>query len=110
MQYRWHIDKVTSFKYLGSIITSDGLMEAELRARLAKAGSCFGAMNKFMCSKGNVRIETKLKVLNCVIVPIIMYGCESWNVTKAAEGRLDVIEMRWLRSMLRITIQYNTIQ
>ena len=95
-----NLEKVTKFKYLGSIITSDGKIDEELKARIAKAGSCFGAMIKFMCNRGYISIETKLKVLNCVIIPTIIYACESWNMSLDQEIRLNTLEYRWLRSMV----------
>jgi len=79
-------------------------MDKEINARIAKAGSCFGAMNKFMCNRGHISIETKMKVLNCVIIPTIMYACETWNLTVAQENSLNVIEMRWLRAILGINM------
>jgi hypothetical protein len=96
------LEKVKTFKYLGSIITDDGRMEEELKARMAKAGSCFGALVKIMCNRGHVSLDTKLIVLRCVLIPVLMYASETWNLTKAQESRLDVIEMRWLRSILGI--------
>ena len=98
------LEKVKSFKYSGSIISDDGSMEEELKARIAKAGSCFGAMVKVMCNRGHVSLETKLKVLKCVLIPVLMYASETWNLSKAQETRLDVIEMRWLRSILGLNV------
>ena len=85
---------VVNFKYLGSIVTADGKLDEELSARIAKAGSFFGALVKIMCNRGHVSLETKLKVLKCVLIPVLMYASETWNITKAQETRLDIIEMR----------------
>jgi hypothetical protein len=98
------LEKVTSFKYLGSIVCSDGKIDAEISARIAKAGSCFGAMNKFMGNRGQVRLETKIKVMKCVIVPTLMYACESWNWNDSHKDRINVCEMRWLRIILGVNI------
>ncbi|GFS09325.1 endonuclease-reverse transcriptase [Elysia marginata] len=50
-------------------------------------------------------IETRKRVLECFIEPILMYGCETWiisNVSKQTLGRLEATEMWFLRRMMRI--------
>ena len=52
----------------------------------------------------NVSKETKMRLYNALIVPIALYGCETWTLRKAEEKQLLVFEMAALRKILRIHI------
>ena len=45
------LKQVTSFKYLGTIITSDGRCNTEIRSRIGQAKSVFNQMKNFLCNK-----------------------------------------------------------
>ncbi|GFR94941.1 endonuclease-reverse transcriptase [Elysia marginata] len=48
-------------------------------------------------------IETRKRVLECYIEPILMYGCETWIIiSKQTRGRLEATEMWFLQRMMRI--------
>jgi hypothetical protein len=42
-------------------------------------------------------INTKVKIYRTIIVPVVLYGCETWSLTLRAEHRLRVFENRVLR-------------
>ena len=42
------------------------------------------------------------RVLDCYILPVLIYGCEAWTISKAIENQLRATEMRFLCGMLRI--------
>ncbi|XP_071959530.1 uncharacterized protein [Antedon mediterranea] len=47
-------------------------------------------------------METRLRVLNCYIYPVLMYGSEAWSITTDLRKRLESCEMWFLRRMMRI--------
>ena len=47
-------------------------------------------------------METRLRVLNCYIYPVLMYGGETWAITSNMRKRLESCEMWFLRRMMRI--------
>jgi hypothetical protein len=54
------------------------------------------------CSKANlpstfVFCGTKTRVYRTVVVPVVLYGCETWSLTLREEQRLRVFENRVLR-------------
>ena len=65
------------------------------------AKETFTRMSTLLCNL-NITMSTRLRVLDCYVLPILKYGCESWLVSKAMEDRLQATEMWFLRRMLRI--------
>ena len=43
-----------------------------------------------------------MRILKSNVVSVLLYGCESWRMTREAENKLDVLLHRWLRRILRI--------
>jgi hypothetical protein len=43
--------------------------------------------------------NTKIKIYRTVILPVVLYGCETWSVTPREEHRLSVFENRVLRGI-----------
>ncbi|GFS15739.1 endonuclease-reverse transcriptase [Elysia marginata] len=58
---------------------------------------------KNILTNPHISIKTRKRVLECYIEPILMYGCETWIISKQAQGRLEATEMRFLRRMMRIS-------
>jgi len=52
--------------------------------------------------KSSVRLETKLRLYQTYIVPVLMYGCETWATTKYLLSRLDASDTWALRKIMRI--------
>jgi hypothetical protein len=95
------IEQVTSFKYLGSIITSDGKCDKDIQARIAMMKCTFSRMKELM-SKG-ISLETKKKIVNTLIWSIMLYGSESWTLRKRNIKQIDAAEMWLWRRLLRIS-------
>ena len=48
-------------------------------------------------------LPTKVHLVNAIVFPVIMYGCESWTVKKAEHRRIDVFELWCYRRLLRVS-------
>ena len=90
-----------SFKYLGSLISSDGRNDKEISSRIGQAKMCFQKV-KSILSNTQLSIDTRKRTLQCYIEPILMYGCEAWTINKQIQKKLEAVEMWFLRRMLRI--------
>ncbi|GFR77827.1 endonuclease-reverse transcriptase [Elysia marginata] len=90
------------FKYLGTISTSDGRNNNEIAARIAHAKTSFQKMRAVLTNK-HISIQTRKRVLQCYIEPILLHGCEAWTISKQIEAKLEATEMWFLRRMLRIS-------
>ena len=57
-----------------------------------------------VCLKQNKTKHNKTKVclVNGLVFPVVMYGCESWTIRKAEHRKIDVFELRYWRRLLRV--------
>ena len=70
------IEQATSVNYLGTTITDDARGEQEIKRRIALAKSTFSKLENILKNK-KMKMKTKLRVLNCYVYPVLMYGCEA---------------------------------
>ena len=50
----------------------------------------------------DITLPTKVRLVEAMVFPVVMYGCESWTVKKAVRRRIDVFELWCLRRLLRV--------
>ena len=96
------IKQVDKFKYLGSTITSDGRNDAEIKIRIGMVKDAFQKMEKVIKYK-NITIETRNRILQCYVIPILTYGSECWTISPNMERKLEATEMWFHRRMLHIS-------
>ena len=95
------IEEVDNFTYLGSKMSNTGDGEVEIRARLAKASQAFASLRSTWKAR-NIRLKTKLRIFKSNVISTLLYGSESWKVTKTISNKLDVFQNRCLRRILQI--------
>ena len=93
------LEQVAEFVYLGGVITEDAESTRDIRKRIGLASAMFGKLRKLWRS-GNISTRTKTKLYETLVIPVLMYGAESWCMKKEDERRLLVAEMGWLRGLL----------
>jgi hypothetical protein len=87
---------VDEFVYLGSVISKTGGSEEDVVARISFIN--LGQVWRSWIYK----LKTKLKLFNAVVKSSLMFGCESWVLTKNSEKKLRVFQQRCLRRILRV--------
>ena len=50
----------------------------------------------------DVTLPTKVRLVEAMVFPVVMYGCESWTVKKAERWRIDAFELWCWRTLLRV--------
>ena len=50
----------------------------------------------------NITLPTKVHLVKAMVFPVVMYGCESWNIKKAEHRRIDAFELWCWRRLLRV--------
>ena len=98
--------KVTdNFTYLGSTISQNALIDDEISARICKASGSFGKLTKRLWSERGVLLVTKINVYCAVVLPTLLYGCETRTPYRQHIRRLDQLHMRCLRRIATIKWQ-----
>ena len=50
----------------------------------------------------DITLSRKVRLVKGMVFPVVMYGCESWNIKKAEHRRIDTSELRCWRRLLRV--------
>ena len=101
----WEIDgetveTVSDFIFLGSKITADGDCSHEIKIHLLLGRKVMTSLHSIFKSR-DITLPTKVHLVKALVFPVVMYGCESWNVKKAEHQRLDFELCCW-RRLLRV--------
>ena len=97
-----HIEEVSHFIFLGSLITKDGFCEKEIRRRLAMGRSAMGGLTKIWKDRG-ITLRTKIRLVKALVFPIDLHGAESWTMRKLERKMIDAFELWCWRRLLRVT-------
>ena len=90
------IERVEEFKYLGTTLTNKNSIQEEIKSRLKLGNACYYSVQNFL-SSSLLSKKLKIKIYRTIILPVVLYGCESWPLTLREEHRLRVFENRVLR-------------
>ena len=92
------IERVEEFKYLGTLLTNQNSIQEEIKSRLKLGDSCYYSVQNLL-SSSLLSKNLKIKIYRIIILPIVLYGCETWLLTLREERRLRVFENRVLGSV-----------
>ncbi len=93
-----------SFKYLGSVITTELNEDAEVKIRINKAKSILGIAKHFFNNK-DVNIRTKYNIYSAFAINAALWGCESWNLSARSKNQLKSFHHSAIRRILNIKWQ-----
>ena len=99
------VEVVEEFQCLGSIVTSTCTLDSEICSRISKASKSFTYLSRILWYKRKIKLTTKLRVLKAVVLPILLYGSETWSPTVFQLQRLLSFVMRCLRIILRVSVR-----
>ena len=90
----WQIDgettePVTDFSFLGSKITADGDCSHEIKILLL--GSKIMTNLDSILKSRDITLPTKVHLVEAMVFPIVMYGCESWTIKKLSAEELMLL-------------------
>jgi hypothetical protein len=89
-------EKVAKFTYLGTTLTNQNDIYDEMKSRLNSGNACYYSIQTLLTSR-LISKNLKIKIYITVILPVVLYGCETSSLTLTEEHKLRVFENRVLR-------------
>ena len=77
------VETVADFIFGGSKITADGDCSHEIKRRFLLGRKVMTNLDSILKSR-DITLSTKVHLVKAMVFPVVMYGCESWNIKKAA--------------------------
>ena len=75
-------ETVADFIFLGSKITADGDCSHEIKRHLLLGRKVMTDLDSILKSR-DITLPTKIRLVKAIVIPLVMYGCESWIIKKA---------------------------
>ena len=93
----WEIDRetvetVSDFIFLSSKITVDGDCSHEIKRHLLLGRKVMTNLDSIFKSR-DITLTTKVHLVKAMVLPMVVYACESWTVKKAERRRIDAFEL-----------------
>lgn len=95
------LEEVNSFTYLGSIVNKQGGSDEDIRARIGKARAVYISMKNIWKSR-ELTTPIKIRLFNSNVKSVLLYGSETWRLTKTTTKKLQTFINCCLRRILRI--------
>ena len=95
------LEEVESFTYLGSVIDKQGGTDADVKARIGKARTAFLQLKNIWSSRIISR-HTKIRLFNSNVKSVLLYGAETWRMTKTTINKVQTFINSCLRRILHI--------
>ena len=99
------LQAVEDFTYLGSTLSRNANIDAEITSRISKASCAFGRLREKVWERRGISLTTKLKVYKAIILTTLLYGCETWTAYRRHERQLNHFHLKCLRSLLHVRWQ-----
>ena len=92
---------MADFIYLGSKITADDDCSQEIKRCLLLGSKVTTNLDSIFKSR-DITLPTKVHLVKAMVLPVVMYGCDSWTVKKAEHQRIDAFELWCWRRLLQV--------
>jgi hypothetical protein len=70
-------ERVEEFTYLGESLTNQNSIAEEIKRGLRSGGRCYHSVHNLLSSR-LLSKNLKIKIYRTIILPLVLYGCETW--------------------------------
>ena len=95
------METVADFIFGVSKITADGDCSHEVKRHLLLGRKGMTNLESILKSR-DITLSTKVRLVKVMGFPVVMYGCESWNIKKAEHQRTDNFKLWCWRRLVRV--------
>jgi len=78
------------FKHLGTLTNQNSIPE-ETKSRLRSGNACYHSVQNLSSSR-LLSKKLRIKIYSTIILPVVLYGCETWSMALRQERKLRVFE------------------
>ncbi|KAJ4451220.1 hypothetical protein ANN_02680 [Periplaneta americana] len=93
-----YFDEVEKFKYVGATVTNINDTWEQIKRRINMGNACSYSVQKLL-SSSLLSKNLKVRIYKTVILPVVLYDCETWTLTLREEQRLRAFENKVLRKI-----------
>ena len=86
------VETVSDFILRGSKITADGDWSHEIKTHLLPGRKAMTNLDSILKSR-DITMPTKVHLVKAMVFPIVVYGCDSWNIKKVEGRGIDAFEL-----------------
>ena len=79
---------VADFILGGSKITADGDCSHEIKKHLFLGRKCMTNLDRILKNR-DITLPTKVHLVKAMVFPVVMYGCERWNIKRNDTNELS---------------------
>jgi hypothetical protein len=83
---------------LGTTVTNQHFVQKEIKRRPNSGNACYHSVQNLLSSR-RLSKNVKIRKYRTIILPVVLYECETWSLTLREEQRLTVFENRLLRGI-----------
>ena len=91
-------EMVEKFIYLGTTLTNQNSIQEEIKSWLKSESVCYHSVQNLL-STSLLSKNTNIKIYRTIILPVVLYECETWSLTVREKRTLRVYENKVLRSI-----------
>jgi len=107
------LERVEEFRYLGTTLTNQNHIKEEIKSRLKSGNACYHLVQNLLSSRLLPK-NINFVIYRTVILPVVLYGSETWLLTLREERTLRVLQNRALRRIFglkrdKVTGEWRTL-